>query len=130
MRVRLWSPKMEAGSTFDMSSFGPQPCVHSVCVSQDGTKLLIGVKGCEVYEVSAADGSDVSGGPITTCHFNGELRGLSPHPQRPEFATSGDDGTVRIWDAVTRSLLRMTRLDSPARCLDYSPGKISVALPL
>lgn len=28
---------------------------------------------------------------------------------------------VRIWDAMTRSLLRMTRLDSPASCVDYSP---------
>lgn len=28
---------------------------------------------------------------------------------------------MRIWDAVTRSLLRMTRLDSPASCVDYSP---------
>ena len=28
---------------------------------------------------------------------------------------------VRVWDAMTRSLLRMTRLDSPASCVDYSP---------
>lgn len=48
MRVRLWSPKMEAGATFDMSAFGPCPIVHSLCLSSDGTKLLVGVKGCEV----------------------------------------------------------------------------------
>lgn len=48
MRVRLWSPKMEAGATFDMSAFGPCPVVHSLCLSTDGTKLLVGVKGCEV----------------------------------------------------------------------------------
>lgn len=28
---------------------------------------------------------------------------------------------VRIWDAITRSLLRMTKLDTPASSLDYSP---------
>lgn len=28
---------------------------------------------------------------------------------------------VRIWDAVTHSLLRMTRLDTPASSVDYSP---------
>lgn len=39
---------MEAGATFDMSAFGPCPIVHSVCLSSDGTKLLVGVKGCEV----------------------------------------------------------------------------------
>lgn len=49
MRVRLWSPKMEAGATFDMSAFGPCPVVHSLCLSTDGTKLLVGVKGCEVH---------------------------------------------------------------------------------
>lgn len=48
MRVRLWSPKMEPGATFDMSAFGPCPIVHSLCLSNDGTKLLVGVKGCEV----------------------------------------------------------------------------------
>lgn len=39
---------MEAGATFDMSAFGPCPVVHSLCLSTDGTKLLVGVKGCEV----------------------------------------------------------------------------------
>lgn len=48
MRVRLWSPKMEAGAMFDMSAFGPCPIVNSLCLSSDGTKLLVGVKGCEV----------------------------------------------------------------------------------
>ncbi|CAN0364014.1 unnamed protein product, partial [Hapterophycus canaliculatus] len=94
MRVRLWSPKMEAGATFDMSAFGPCPIVNSLCLSSDGTKLLVGVKGCEIYEVSAADGSDVSGGPVTTSHFAGELTGLARHPQRAEYATAGGDGTV------------------------------------
>lgn len=28
---------------------------------------------------------------------------------------------VRIWDANTRSLLRMTQLDSPVSCVEYSP---------
>lgn len=39
---------MEAGATFDMSAFGPCPIVHSVCLSSDGTTLLVGVRGCEV----------------------------------------------------------------------------------
>ncbi|CAN0061981.1 unnamed protein product, partial [Laminaria digitata] len=100
MRIRLWSPKMEAGAMFDMSAFGPCPIVHSVCLSSDGTKLLVGVKGCEIYEVSAADGSDVSGGPVTTSHFEGKLTGLARHPLRAEYATAGGDGTVQIWDAA------------------------------
>eukprot|EP00752_Nemacystus_decipiens_P008508 g7598.t1 len=79
------------------------------------------ISGGKIYEVSAADGSDVAGGPVTTCHFDGKLTGLARHPQRAEYVTAGGDGTVRVWDAMTRSLLRMTQLDSPASCVDYSP---------
>lgn len=159
---------MEAGATFDMSAFGPCPVVHSICLSSDGTKLLVGVKGCEVrvkpggllpvrgnlkamdgvssicgvgqaslprgirrveglkrpsvlsfvprqiYEVSAADGSDLSGGPITTSHFDGQLTGLARHPQRAEYATAGGDGTVSFsrcrWWCLRRRLPRWLRL--------------------
>lgn len=48
---------MEAGATFDMSAFGPSPIVHSVCLSTDGTKLLVGVKGCEVRNLPAGQES-------------------------------------------------------------------------
>lgn len=44
--------------------------------------------------MSAADGSDVSGGPVTTSHFEGQLTGLARHPHRAEFVTAGGDGTV------------------------------------
>ncbi|CAM9397119.1 unnamed protein product [Chrysoparadoxa australica] len=121
MRVRLWTPKLAPGAVFDMSFFGPLPSVRSVCLSKDGNKLLLGVKGCEIYEVSAVDGSDVNGGAVTSGHFKGELRGLASHPDREEFATVGDDATVRIWDAINHSLLRFAKLDTPARCIDYSP---------
>ena len=50
----------------------------------------------KIYEVSAADGSDVSGGPVTTSHFEGKLTGLARHPLRAEYATAGGDGTVRL----------------------------------
>lgn len=49
----------------------------------------------KIYEISAADGSDVAGGPITTSHYDGHLTGLARHPQKKEYATAGGDGTVR-----------------------------------
>ncbi|CAM9463991.1 unnamed protein product, partial [Phaeothamnion confervicola] len=121
MRVRLWTFKLEPGAVFDMSAFGPLPSVRSVCMSADGTKLLVGTKACEIYEVSAADGADINGGPITTAHYGSSLCGLAPHPNLPEFATAGDDGAVRVWDAARRVPLRTTRLAWAARCVDYSP---------
>ncbi|KAG2822983.1 hypothetical protein PC116_g6207 [Phytophthora cactorum] len=39
-------------------------------------------------------------------HANGQLCGLAVHPcKRAQFASAGDDGIVRLWDAATRSLL-------------------------
>lgn len=56
--------------------------------------VLVAIFSVKVYEVSAADGSDVSGGPVTTSHFEGELTGLARHPKKAEFVTAGGDGTV------------------------------------
>ncbi|KAE9207415.1 hypothetical protein PF004_g17034 [Phytophthora fragariae] len=39
-------------------------------------------------------------------HAHGQLCGLAVHPsKRAQFASAGDDGVVRLWDAATRSLL-------------------------
>lgn len=39
-----------------MAAFGACPSIRSVDMSADGLRLLLGTKGCEIYEVSAADG--------------------------------------------------------------------------
>ncbi|KAK1931597.1 Echinoderm microtubule-associated protein-like 5 [Phytophthora citrophthora] len=46
-------------------------------------------------------------------HAHGQLCGLAVHPcKRAQFATAGDDGVVRLWDAATRSLLAFHRWNS------------------
>lgn len=50
-RVRLWTHRMEPGVTFDCSNFGILPSIRSVCMSSDGTSILIGTKGGNIYEV-------------------------------------------------------------------------------
>lgn len=63
--------------------------------------------GKQIYELSAADGSDVSGGPLTSSHYDGELRGLARHPTKAEFVTAGGDGTVSsgVQSTVSRGTL-------------------------
>jgi hypothetical protein len=39
-----------------MSAFGVCPSIRSVDLSSDALRILFGTKGCEIYEVSAADG--------------------------------------------------------------------------
>lgn len=50
-RVRLWTQRLEPGATFDMSHFGLLPSIRSVCLSMDGSSILIGTLGAEIYEV-------------------------------------------------------------------------------
>ena len=121
-KVRLWTQKMEPGATFDMSGVGAfNSCVRAVCWSEDGEKLLVGTLGSEIYEISAEDGSNIHSGPIVQGHCRFQLHGLDKHPMRAEYCTVGDDQTVRVWDIVTRRMLRMVRLDTVARACAYSP---------
>ena len=120
MKVRMWTLSLEMGPTFDMSAYG-NASIRSVCLSPDATRILVGTKGSEIYEISAADGADVQGGPITVGHNMGKLCGLAIHPMKAEYATVGDDCSVRVWDIVTKHLVKMTMLDTPARAVGYAP---------
>lgn len=40
-------------------------------------------------------------------HFKDELWGLSCHPAVCQVATVGDEGTVRVWDALQRNIVHM-----------------------
>ena len=79
-KVRQWSHALEPGASFDLTELGANPTMRSVCLSNDGTKLLVGTGGNEIYELSAADGSDALGGPVTSSHFGRSLRGIACHP--------------------------------------------------
>ncbi|KAJ8602363.1 hypothetical protein CTAYLR_004254 [Chrysophaeum taylorii] len=129
-KVRQWSHALEPGATFDITDFGSKPTIRSVCRSQDGTKVLVGTGGNEIFELSSADGSDTLGGPVTSTHFDSPLLGLSPHPLKAEFATCGVDCTVRIWDILTRNPVRTARLDTPAACCSYHPSGDVIAVGL
>jgi WD40 repeat protein len=120
-RIRLWTHRLEPGSTFDLSSFGANPVIRSVCMSPDGTSILVGTRACEIYEISAVDGSDLRGGLITSAHSSGCLRGVAVHPKRHEFITVGDDRRLRLWDMNTKTLLKVATFDAEVRCVCYAP---------
>ncbi|KAJ1447589.1 hypothetical protein M885DRAFT_471813 [Pelagophyceae sp. CCMP2097] len=129
-RVRLWSHALEAGATFNLMDLGAKPTMRSVCLSGDGAKLLVGTGGNEVYELSAADGSDTLGGPAASSHFGAPARAAAAHPLKPEFVTVGDDGTVRVWDVLTRSAVKATTLDGAVLCAAYHPNGDLIAVGL
>ena len=54
-RIRLWTHRLEPGATFDMSNFGLNPIIRSACLSPDGTSMLVGTKGGDIYEVRSSN---------------------------------------------------------------------------
>ncbi|CAM9383512.1 unnamed protein product [Laminaria digitata] len=120
------------------SSVSLDPAVRSLFASKDGSRLLIGTRGGELYEMSTADGSDARGaglggggggpGPLTAGHGRGQVWGLSAHPKERLYATCGDDGSVRIWSLDDRRVVGSISTDCSCRALCYSPDGASLAV--
>ena len=43
------------------------------------------------------------------------------HPSRPLFATSGDDGHVKLWDSESFEIVRQWRAGNAVRKIAFSP---------
>jgi microtubule-associated protein-like 6 len=129
-RVRMWTHKLEPGASFDMSNFGYNPCIRSVCMSVDGSSILVGTMGSNIFEISAIDGSDLRGGPIANGHSYGELSCITCHPSKHECATVGDDKHLRIWDMNNHSLIKVAVFDAAAKAVAYSPLGDSIVVGL
>ena len=100
----------------------PSYAVKSLCLNKAGRKVLIGTMGSEVFEASAtAEGGNLNDAALVTGHCRKGLSGLASHPIAPEFATCGEDRTVRIWSVPERKLSRMLELPAEASACGYSP---------
>ena len=62
-KVRMWSsPDLDLVGDFDMNAFTPySPIISSVCLSHNGDTILVANEGCELFEISAVNGSNVHG---------------------------------------------------------------------
>ena len=130
-RIRMWSTELAPGGVFSVADLGSyEPAVTSVMWDPATDTVLLGTCGSEIYEISATDGSDLHGGPLVQGHCQHKLCGLAIHPSKTEVCTVGDDRTVRVWDTVSKQLLKMTRLDAPARAVAYSMDGMTIAVGL
>ena len=124
--VKLWSAELEASGAFDQAAKGP---IRSVCVSPDASRVLVGTHGA-LFEISIVDGSELHGGkPLAQGHARGELWGLAVNPKKKEFATVGDDATLRVWSIATCKQLASKELEAGAP-VAYSPGGDLIAVGL
>jgi WD40 repeat protein len=99
-----------------------------VCLSTDGTTILVGTKGCNIYEISAIDGSDVRGGPLAIGHAYGTINNLVVHPNKNEFITIGNDYTLRVFDSNLKSQLKIATFEAFSKAVAYNPTGDLIAL--
>mmetsp|Transcript_8960 Transcript_8960/g.10754 ORF Transcript_8960/g.10754 Transcript_8960/m.10754 type:complete len:2660 (-) Transcript_8960:39-8018(-) len=105
--------------------------IRSVSLNKDQRKVLIGTAGNEIYEISATEEAvDMNEGALISGHCRGKLSGIASHPLNSEFATAGDDKTIRLWNSETHTLIRMLPLSQEACSCTYSPDGYLLAVGL
>ena len=65
--------------------------------------FLVATRGGDVFETLRSTGGMAESGVLLSGHFSGDLTGVTTHPFKKLFATSCDDGTLRVWSAVSNS---------------------------
>lgn len=95
-------------------------------------RILIGTKGGEILEaiLSKNPTEFPSLNRVTSSHAFGEIWGLAINPVKDEFATSGDDLTIRIWSLRTYEQTNIRVLPHPSRAVAYGPSGTVIALGL
>lgn len=130
--IKIWTKFLECRMIIDMKNLHAiTPGLRTIdwlCVSG---KLLIGTAGCEVFEISSADGENVHKTSLLEGHGQGEeLWGLAINPVKDEFVTVGDDCLLKVWDSINHLSIQTVVLEMPARCCAFSPDGKHIAVGL
>lgn len=122
-KIQIWNAKMEVGATFNATTLGPiEAAIVSVCWSVPSSKILIGFRSCEIFEMDSNDGRNVHNSSIVSSHFHPKVSSVDTHPLNPkQMCTVSSDKTVRIYDMESHKLVKMSLLDTMASCCCYSP---------
>eukprot|EP00741_Cyanophora_paradoxa_P013197 tig00000178_g12749.t1 len=102
------------------------PSVRSVSM-RETNRIALGTSSGSVFEVDKADRVSLLGqghGPSGSfagrpADYQGELWGLAMHPKLGEYATCGEDRTLRLWSVAERRCTGVRRLPGPARACSY-----------
>lgn len=129
--VKAWTVKgssltviKEVANFSQISSF--DPAIRNIDVFTDGSKLLIGTKGSELYVIDKNGAKTAE--PFLTGHFDGETWGLCVSPESQYYATSGDDMAIMKWDAIKKKRVGFCKHERMVRALDWSSnGKFIIA---
>ncbi|GFN97686.1 echinoderm microtubule-associated protein-like 6 [Plakobranchus ocellatus] len=123
--IKLWDQEMKRCKAFPLKENGSKAdVVKSVCRAKG--KILVGTKDNCILEVAEKTGNVHV---LVAGHGEGEVWGLDRHPTAAKFITAGYDGTVRLWDLASKSLV--AKLDvTAARSVAFSPDGELIAVGL
>ncbi|GFS05106.1 echinoderm microtubule-associated protein-like 6 [Elysia marginata] len=123
--VKLWDQEMKRCKAFPLKENGSKAdVVKSVCRAKG--KILLGTKDNCIVEIAEKTGNVHV---LVAGHGEGEVWGLDRHPTASKFITAGYDGTVRLWDLATKSLV--AKLDvTAASSVAFSPDGELIAVGL
>ncbi len=129
--VKVWADGMQPRKTIsvaaaDVKPPSQDPAVRSVCVDPVTNTVLVATRGCEVYEFFARGNTQL----VQAHTGDGELWGLACSPRQPSrFVTTGDDGTVRLWDMERRQVVKkLAAGDAALRAVAFSPDGASLCV--
>jgi WD40 repeat protein/Ca2+-binding EF-hand superfamily protein len=129
--IKTWDPTLkEVGVAVDIAEDlngdgqADSGCFNTTITSVQliGNRLLIATKGSDVFEIimPSKPTSRINIKRVAWGHSVGELNGLSVHPFLDEFATSGDDKTLRTWDIRSHCEISMKRLPCESSSVAYN----------
>ena len=128
--VKIWGPSLVFKLVIDLKTLGSlNPSVKSVCWDNELSKVLVGTDGSEIWELSAEDGTNRHGNaPLEQGHFANHVAGLSVCPNGLQFASVGNDSTMRVWDLYEPRKVRVCHIEMASRACTFSPDGSMLAI--
>jgi len=102
----------------NLSSFDPG--IRNIDVFKDGSSLLIGTRGSELYTIPKDGVGTSKPESFIQGHWDGETWGLCVSSTNQFYATSGDDMAIMKWDALKKNRVAFIKYKEMVRALDWS----------
>ncbi|OQR90411.1 microtubule-associated protein [Thraustotheca clavata] len=123
--IKIWTSELECLNQFNVCNQQP---IRSILWNTEKQTLLVGTRESCIYEINAHDGSIIN--TIMDMHYQGQVQGLTVSPTKDKTVTTGDDGTLRIWDTYKHKCLLKFQLDTASRAAAYAPEGAYLAVGL
>lgn len=122
--VKVWKASGEnltpLKTIFDSATLGDPDkeffAVRSFDRQSDGS-ILIGTRNAKIIKISP-NGTEKE--VLMDGHYEGKVSSLAVHPSKPLFVTTASDKTIRLWDALKRTMVKKKWVEREIVALDWS----------